>query len=111
MPAAHADALELRYMAANADVQAGDMLTTSGVDGVYPPVCRWPAWTEVERARGPMLCAHLLHARLHWLAARPCHGVDRWRHARCSAAEPGPRLGRCRQNGCRNDGSPGRSAP
>ncbi len=29
--------LELRYMAANADVQAGDLLTTSGVDGVYPP--------------------------------------------------------------------------
>ncbi|MBI5276902.1 MAG: rod shape-determining protein MreC [Burkholderiales bacterium] len=28
--------LELRYMAANADVQAGDLLTTSGVDGVYP---------------------------------------------------------------------------
>jgi rod shape-determining protein MreC len=29
--------LELRYMAANADVQPGDLLTTSGVDGVYPP--------------------------------------------------------------------------
>jgi rod shape-determining protein MreC len=28
--------LELRYMAANADVQKGDLLTTSGVDGVYP---------------------------------------------------------------------------
>ena len=33
----HADALELRYMAANADVAVGDLLTTSGVDGVYPP--------------------------------------------------------------------------
>jgi rod shape-determining protein MreC len=33
----HADAMELRYMAANADVMAGDLLTTSGVDGVYPP--------------------------------------------------------------------------
>jgi rod shape-determining protein MreC len=30
-------ALELRFMAGNADVQAGDLLTTSGVDGVYPP--------------------------------------------------------------------------
>jgi rod shape-determining protein MreC len=29
--------LELRFMAANADVQAGDVLSTSGVDGVYPP--------------------------------------------------------------------------
>ena len=31
------DAMELRYMAANADVQVGDELATSGVDGVYPP--------------------------------------------------------------------------
>ena len=30
-------ALELRFMAGNADVQVGDALTTSGVDGVYPP--------------------------------------------------------------------------
>jgi rod shape-determining protein MreC len=36
-PTAHANALELRFMATNADVQVGDLLTTSGVDGVYPP--------------------------------------------------------------------------
>ena len=29
--------LELRFMGSNADVQQGDLLTTSGVDGVYPP--------------------------------------------------------------------------
>ncbi|MBS0445258.1 MAG: rod shape-determining protein MreC [Proteobacteria bacterium] len=29
--------MELRFMAGNADVQVGDVLTTSGVDGVYPP--------------------------------------------------------------------------
>ena len=29
--------LELRFMAGNADVQVGDALITSGVDGVYPP--------------------------------------------------------------------------
>ena len=29
--------LELRFMAANADVQADDLMTTSGIDGVYPP--------------------------------------------------------------------------
>jgi len=34
---AHAGSLELRFMAASADVQPGDLLTTSGVDGVYPP--------------------------------------------------------------------------
>ncbi len=35
--------MELRYLAGNADVQTGDVLTTSGVDGVYPaglPVAR-----------------------------------------------------------------------
>ncbi|WP_280153300.1 rod shape-determining protein MreC [Piscinibacter sp. XHJ-5] len=30
-------AMELRFMAGNADVQVGDQLHTSGVDGVYPP--------------------------------------------------------------------------
>ena len=29
--------LELRYISANADIEVGDLLTTSGVDGVYPP--------------------------------------------------------------------------
>ncbi len=29
--------LELRFVASNADVQVGDRLLTSGVDGVYPP--------------------------------------------------------------------------
>ena len=29
--------MEMRFMAANADVQVGDPVTTSGVDGVYPP--------------------------------------------------------------------------
>lgn len=35
--------LELRFMASNADIQEGDLLTTSGVDGIYPaglPVAR-----------------------------------------------------------------------
>ena len=35
--------LELRFMAGNADVQVGDVLSTSGVDGIYPagvPVAR-----------------------------------------------------------------------
>ncbi len=29
--------LELRFMASNADIQKGDVVTTSGIDGVYPP--------------------------------------------------------------------------
>ena len=48
-PALRANALELRFMAANADVQAGDMLTTSGVDGVYPPGLPVARVHKVER--------------------------------------------------------------
>lgn len=47
--ATHADALELRFMAANADVVAGDLLTTSGVDGVYPPGLAVARVEKVER--------------------------------------------------------------
>lgn len=35
--AVRANGLELRFMAADADVQSGDLLSTSGIDGVYPP--------------------------------------------------------------------------
>jgi len=35
--AGDAEGMELRFLAGNADVQTGDLLTTSGVDGVYPP--------------------------------------------------------------------------
>lgn len=45
----HADALELRYMAANADVAVGDLLTTSGVDGIYPPGLPVARVEKVER--------------------------------------------------------------
>jgi rod shape-determining protein MreC len=34
---ADGSALELRFMAGNADVHVGDLLQTSGVDGIYPP--------------------------------------------------------------------------
>lgn len=33
---AHGGGLELRFMGANADLQVGDLLSTSGVDGIYP---------------------------------------------------------------------------
>lgn len=36
-PTVGGSGMELRFMGSNADVQEGDLLTTSGVDGVYPP--------------------------------------------------------------------------
>jgi rod shape-determining protein MreC len=41
--------MELRFMAGNADVQEGDLLLTSGVDGVYPPGLSVATVTKVDR--------------------------------------------------------------
>ena len=41
--------MELRFMATNADIDDGDQLTTSGVDGVYPPGVPVGIVTKVER--------------------------------------------------------------
>ncbi len=41
--------MELRFMAGNADVQVGDLLTTSGVDGIYPPGLPVARVTQVDR--------------------------------------------------------------
>lgn len=48
-PSARGDGMELRFTLANADVAEGDLLTTSGVDGVYPPGLPVARVTQVER--------------------------------------------------------------
>ena len=48
-PSVHGGTLELRFMAGNADVQQGDVLSTSGVDGVYPPGIPVARVDKVER--------------------------------------------------------------
>ena len=54
----HADAMELRYMAANSDAVVGDLLTTSGVDGVYPPGLPVARVEKVDR-RVDAIFAHI----------------------------------------------------
>lgn len=44
-----AGALELRFLDTNVDLQAGDLLTTSGVDGVYPPGLQVARISSVEQ--------------------------------------------------------------
>jgi len=41
--------MELRFMAGNADVQVGDLLTTSGVDGIYPPGLPVARVSQIDR--------------------------------------------------------------
>lgn len=48
-PSANGDGMELRYTLANADIVEGDLLTTSGVDGVYPPGLAVARIKHVER--------------------------------------------------------------
>lgn len=75
--AASGDALELRYTLANADINPGDLLTTSGVDGVYPPGLPVARVTQVERRAESsftrIVCEPLarVHGALHVLVLAP----------------------------------------
>ena len=46
---AYGGGMELRFMPSNADIQEGDLLTTSGVDGVYPPGLPIARIIKIER--------------------------------------------------------------
>ncbi len=64
-------AMELRFMAGNADVLVGDLLTTSGVDGVYPPGLAVARVSRVDRR------ADAGFARI---VLKPAAGMDNVRH-------------------------------
>ncbi len=48
-PSIGGSGLELRFMGSNSDLQPGDLLTTSGVDGVYPPGLPVAKISRIER--------------------------------------------------------------
>jgi rod shape-determining protein MreC len=64
-------AMELRFMAGNADVLVGDTLTTSGVDGVYPPGLPVATVSRVDRRSDAGFARILL---------TPASGMDGVRH-------------------------------
>jgi rod shape-determining protein MreC len=74
---ASGDALELRFMAGNADVLVGDELQTSGLDGVYPPGLSVARVVSVDRkadagfARIRLAPAASLDAVRHVLVLEP----------------------------------------
>lgn len=72
-------ALELRYTPANADVQIGDILVTSGIDGVYPPGLPVATVSNIERS------AAYVFARI---LCTPLAGVDRHMQVLVLAYEP-----------------------
>jgi rod shape-determining protein MreC len=63
--------MELRFMPANADVRQGDLLTTSGLDGIYPPGLPVAKISAVER-RGDSSFARV--------ALQPVAPVENVRH-------------------------------
>ncbi|MCM1129284.1 MAG: rod shape-determining protein MreC [Alistipes senegalensis] len=62
--------LELRFMEANADVQPGDVLVTSGIDGLYPPGLAVGKVMDISD-RGSGTFNHIL--------CRPLAGLDKSR--------------------------------
>jgi rod shape-determining protein MreC len=62
--------LALRFVAANADIREGDVLRTSGLDGVYPPGLPVARVEQVQRQGDSVFAT---------VTARPCAVVDRAR--------------------------------
>jgi rod shape-determining protein MreC len=63
--------LELRYMPVNADIQTGDVLVTSGIDGTYPPGLAVAVVSKIERNAGYSFAK---------IICTPSAGVDRNKH-------------------------------
>ena len=68
-PSGGGPGMELRFMSGNADVQAGDELQTSGLDGIYPPGLPVARVVSVERR------AEAGFARILLTLAAPSGGV------------------------------------
>jgi rod shape-determining protein MreC len=63
-----AGGLELRFMATNADIQKGDIITTSGIDGVYPAGLAVAKVVQVETKSS---------ATFARIVCQPAAGIDR----------------------------------
>jgi rod shape-determining protein MreC len=70
--------LDLRFMAANADIRNGDTLVTSGIDGTYPPGLPVATVARIERD------AAYAFAKIY---LTPTAGTDRYRQVLVLSAE------------------------
>ena len=68
-PSIGGSGMELRFMGSNADVLEGDLLTTSGVDGVYPPGLPVATISRIERR------AESAFAKIHCVPQALVNGV------------------------------------
>ncbi len=63
--------LDMRSLSANADIQVGDLVVTSGIDGVYPPGLTVAKVMQIES---------LVPGSFGRVACQPMAGMDRNRH-------------------------------
>ena len=109
--------MELRFMAGNADVQTGDLLMTSGIDGVYPPGLPVARVVAVERradsgfARIALAPAALPDGVRHVLVLEPTAAQLPPRPEPEAAAAPGRGAGAGVPPGAVGGGRPGMPAP
>jgi rod shape-determining protein MreC len=64
----HSGSLDLRFMPANSDIQNGDILVTSGIDGVYPAGLAVAKVVQVERKSSDAFAR---------IVCQPIAGIDR----------------------------------
>ncbi|RJG04845.1 rod shape-determining protein MreC [Noviherbaspirillum cavernae] len=64
----HSGSLDLRFMPVNADIQTGDVLVTSGIDGVYPAGLSVAKVVQVERKSSDAFAR---------IVCQPLAGIDR----------------------------------
>ena len=99
-PSSHGGSLELRFMAGNSDVQPGDLLTTSGVDAVYPPGLPVAKVEKVERradsgfARISCKPEALVEGARHVMVLMPISSQVQPRPAPEDAPAPGKKAGK-----------------
>ena len=74
----HSGSLDLRFMPTNADVKNGDILVTSGIDGVYPPGLAVAKVTHVENKSTDAFAR---------ISCQPLAGIDRNRQLLILLAE------------------------
>lgn len=77
----HSGSLDLRFMPANADIRNGDILVTSGIDGVYPPGLAVAKVVQVETRSSDAFAR---------IVCQPLAGINRNRQLLILLAETEP---------------------
>ena len=91
--------LDLRFMATNADIQKGDLLVTSGIDGVFPAGLAVAKVLQVETKSNDAF-AHI--------TCQPAAGVDRNRQLLILLVDARPPREEPEENKDRKEGKPNR---